>query len=116
MGDHRKKGKRHETTLNEVKTGGATPSGSLNLDQETSLSNRHSLGEGLWDFLKLGSFEKWTIDDHEVEIHTRELQEQLKACRSVLTWVEAWNIYVAGFVSNNFEIPRSALSALIWIW
>ena len=96
-------------TLNEEKTGATSISGSSDVPQETSLSNRLPQGEVRWGFLKLGSSGKWTIDDQQVETHTRELQQQLKACKSVLAWVQAWNVYVARFISNNFGESANCL-------
>lgn len=97
-------------TLNEGKTGAAKISGIPDVvPQETSLSNRLPQGEVRWGFLKLETSGKWTIDDHQVETHIRELQQQLKACKSVLAWVQAWNMYVARFISSNFGEPANCL-------
>ncbi|CAF9919961.1 hypothetical protein IMSHALPRED_004779 [Imshaugia aleurites] len=97
-------------TLNEGKTGAAKVSGDLDVvPHETSLSNRLPQGEVRWGFLRLDSSGKWTIDDQQVETHIRELQQQLKACKSILAWVQAWNMYVARFISNNFGEPANCL-------
>lgn len=96
-------------TLNEGKTGAARISGNPDDPQGTSLSDRLPQGEVRWGFLKLESSGKWMIDDHQVETHIRELQQQLKACRSVLAWVQAWNMYVARFISNNFGESANCL-------
>ena len=94
-------------TLNEEKTGAVNISGNAAVPRETSFSNK--LGEVRWGFLKLGSSGKWTIDEDQVETHIRELQQQLKACKSILAWVQAWNVYVARFISNNFGEPANCL-------
>lgn len=99
-------------TLNEEKSGSATipssPSISGNpiIPQETY---RLPHGKVRWGFLILESSGKWIIDDHQVETHIRELQQQLKACKTILAWVKAWNIYVGRFISNNFGEPASCL-------
>lgn len=51
----------------------------------------------------------WTVNEQQIEIHIRELQKQLQACKSVLAWVQAWNIYAARFVANNFGEPANCL-------
>jgi hypothetical protein len=59
-----------------------------------------------WGFLYLDSKKgRWLIDNQKVEEHVTELQRQLKSCRSVFAWVQAWNSYVTRFFSTNFGIP-----------
>lgn len=96
-------------TLNEGKTGAATISSNSDTSQETSLLNRLPHGNVRWGFLILESSGKWTVDDLQVDTHIRELQQQLKACKSVLAWVQAWNVYVARFISNNFGESANCL-------
>lgn len=102
-------------TLNEEKSGSATIPSSPNnssspiVPEETSLTDMLPHGKVRWGFLILESSGNWTIDDYQVEIHIRELQQQLKACKSILAWVKAWNIYVGRFISNNFGEPASCL-------
>ncbi len=96
-------------SMNEGKTGAVKIFGNPDVPPETSLSDRLPQGEVRWGFLKLGSSGEWTIDNHQVEIHIRELQQQLKACKSILAWVQAWNLYVARFISNNFGEPTNCL-------
>ena len=95
--------------LNEEKTGSANISGNPIIPQETSLTYRLPHGKVRWGFLILESSGKWTIDDHQIETHIRELQQQLKACKSIFAWVKAWNLYVGRFISNNFGEPANCL-------
>ena len=100
-------------TLNEGKTGAAKISGDPDVvPKGTSHSNKLPQGEVRWGFLKLEPSGKWTIDDHQVETHIRELQQQLKACESVFAWVQAWNMYVAHFIPNNFGESANCLGRL----
>lgn len=70
-------------------------------------------GEGLlpkgdirWGFLKLDPEEgRFLIDQEQVDTHIDELRLQLAACKSVFSWVKAWNSYFARFFSNNFVKP-----------
>ena len=95
--------------LNEAKTGSATIPSNQIIPQETSLTSRLPNGKVRWGFLILDTSGKWTIDDHLVEAHIRELRQQLKACKSILAWVKAWNIYVGRFIPNNFGEPAGCL-------
>lgn len=96
-------------TLNEGKTAAATISSNPNISQETLQLNGPPQDRVRWGFLILGPAGKWTIDESQVKTHIRELQQQLKACKSILAWVQAWNIYVARFISNNFGEPANCL-------
>lgn len=60
-------------------------------------------------FPENGSTGKWSLDDKQDEEHIVELQRQLSACKSIFSWVQAWNIYVARFLSNNFGEPANCL-------
>ncbi|KAI1911764.1 hypothetical protein LOZ61_003636 [Ophidiomyces ophidiicola] len=63
-----------------------------------------------WGFLKLnettGRFE---VDQSQIDEHIQELRRQLSACKSVFSWVQAWNTYMARFMSNNFGKPALCL-------
>lgn len=63
-----------------------------------------------WGFLKLnettGRFE---VDQTQIDTHIQELRRQLGACRSVFSWVQAWNTYMARFMVNNFGSPALCL-------
>ena len=95
--------------LNEAKTGSATILSNPISPQETSLMSRLPHGKVRWGFLILDTSGKWTIDDQLVEAHICELRQQLKACKSILAWVKAWNIYVGRFIPNNFGEPAGCL-------
>ena len=95
--------------LNQEKTGSATILGNPIIPRETSLTSRLPPGKVRWGFLILDTSGKWTIDNHQVETHIRELRQQLKACKSILGWVKAWNIYVGCFIPNNFGEPAGCL-------
>ena len=95
--------------LNEAKTGSATILSNPITPQETSLMSRLPHGKVRWGFLTLDPSGKWTIDDDLVVAHIRELRQQLKACKSILGWVKAWNIYVGRFIPNNFGEPAGCL-------
>lgn len=63
-------------------------------------------GEIRWGFLKLDSEEgRFIIDQTQVDSHITELKTQLESCKSVFTWVQAWNSYFARFFNNNFAKP-----------
>jgi hypothetical protein len=65
-------------------------------------------GDITWGFLRLDStIGRWLIDDAKIEEHVTELNRQLKACRSVLAWVQAWNSYVARFLATNMGQPAA---------
>lgn len=95
--------------LNEAKTGSAVITSNPTIRQETSLVSRLPHGKVRWGFLILDESGKWTIDDDLVVAHIRELRQQLKACKSILAWVKAWNIYVGRFIPNNFGEPAGCL-------
>ena len=73
------------------------------------LLNKLPHGRIRWGFLILDSTGQWQIDDEQVEGHIRELRTQLEACKSIFAWVQAWNIYVARFMANNFGEPAICL-------
>lgn len=60
-------------------------------------------GDVTWGFLKLdGESGRFVIDQEDVNKHIEELQTQLSACKSILDWIQAWNIYGARFFKTNF--------------
>jgi hypothetical protein len=63
-------------------------------------------GDIRWGFLKLDSQERrFIIDQDMVTTHISELQRQLAACKSVFSWIQAWNSYFGRFFVNNFAKP-----------
>lgn len=96
-------------TLNEGKTGAVELSGQPLSAREFGSSDKLPSGPITWGFMKIGSSGMWIIDDAQVEAHTKELQVQLEARKSIFSWVQAWNVYVARFISNNFGEPANCL-------
>ncbi|KAK4692331.1 hypothetical protein P7C71_g4847, partial [Lecanoromycetidae sp. Uapishka_2] len=93
-------------TLNENKTGSVE----INVDQKGhNSSNQLPQGQICWGFLKMEPTGRWTLDDKQVEEHITELQRQLSACKSIFSWVQAWNLYVSRFLHNNFGEPANCL-------
>ncbi|KKY21921.1 hypothetical protein UCRPC4_g03424 [Phaeomoniella chlamydospora] len=63
-------------------------------------------GDVRWGFLKLdAATSRFIIDQSKVDEHIIELQRQLAAQKSVFSWVQAYNSYLARFFSNNFGKP-----------
>ncbi|KAL2136927.1 hypothetical protein VTI74DRAFT_88 [Chaetomium olivicolor] len=66
------------------------------------------MGDVKWGFLKLDPVTgRFLIVQEEVDKHIEELRLQLSACRSVLDYVQAWNIYGNRFFLNNFGKPAN---------
>ena len=95
--------------LNEGKTGAVELSGHPVSAREFSASDALPSGPITWGFMKIGSSGTWTIDDAQVDAHTKELKLQLGACKSIFSWIQSWNAYVARFISNNFGEPANCL-------
>ncbi|PWY77511.1 hypothetical protein BO70DRAFT_363450 [Aspergillus heteromorphus CBS 117.55] len=63
-------------------------------------------GEIRWGFLRLDPLEgHFVIDQEQVDNHISELKRQLSSCKSVFSWVQAWNSYFGRFFANNFAKP-----------
>ncbi|KAF2395965.1 hypothetical protein EJ06DRAFT_545287 [Trichodelitschia bisporula] len=63
-------------------------------------------GDIVWGLLRLdGVSGRWLIDTKKVDEHVAELGLQLKACRSVFAWIQAWNGYFHHFFRTNFGRP-----------
>lgn len=63
-------------------------------------------GDVRWGFLKLDEEAgRFIIDQAQVDEHIKELKHQLDACKSIFSWVKAWNSYFARFFVNNFGKP-----------
>ncbi|ESZ95613.1 hypothetical protein SBOR_4009 [Sclerotinia borealis F-4128] len=59
-----------------------------------------------WNFLHLDPLTgRFLIDQKLVDNHIKELNLQLKACKSIFDWIQAWNIYGCRFFSTNFGQP-----------
>ncbi|CAN6638507.1 hypothetical protein TRVA0_017S00584 [Trichomonascus vanleenenianus] len=88
--------------FNEDKTGSVQmgPSGDSNAN---SVLPRNKI---TWGFLYLDPEEgRFVIDQNLVDNHIAELKHQLSSCKSVFSWITAWNSYFARFFSNNFGRP-----------
>ena len=91
--------------LNHDKTGSVHISSTSNVSHrpaESTMPQRLPPGQVQWGFLHLDTTGSWRLNESKIEIHTFELQTQLKACKSIFSWVQAWNIYVGCFIINNF--------------
>lgn len=65
-------------------------------------------GDVKWGFLILDHVTgRFLINQEEVDKHIEELRLQLSACRSVLDYIQAWNIYGNRFFANNFGKPAN---------
>lgn len=68
-------------------------------------------GDVKWGFLKLcPSTGRFILNPSAITPHISELRLQLSACRSVLDWVQAWNLYATRFFSRNFGQPANCFS------
>ena len=90
-------------TLNESKTG------SIEIGKAPSPSKPLPSGPISWGFLKMKPTGQWALDNEQVDAHILELRTQLSACKSMFSWIQAWNLYMARFVSNNFGEPANCL-------
>jgi hypothetical protein len=48
---------------------------------------------------------EWKINETAYEAHVKQLQRQLNACDSVLSWVQTWNSCIGRFFSYTFGEP-----------
>ncbi|KAL6251724.1 hypothetical protein RBB50_001934 [Rhinocladiella similis] len=66
-------------------------------------------GEVRWGFLRLdGKSTRFVIDQDSVRNHVAELKLQLAHRKSIFSWVQAYNAYLARFFNNNFGKPSYA--------
>jgi hypothetical protein len=73
---------------------------------ETNAPDSLPTGDIRWGFLKLDAQEgRFIIDQQQVDDHIAELERQLSACKSIFSWVQAWNGYFGRFFANNFAKP-----------
>lgn len=87
--------------FNEEKTG-TVRMGNTNSDKTSALPH----GRIRWGFLVLDAEQgKFIIDQEQVDQHIEELDRQLSSCKSVFSWVQAWNTYFGRFFTNNFAKP-----------
>lgn len=83
----------------------------LDDDDYPSSKPRRGLPKGdvRWGFLRLDAqSRRFVIDQAMVDEHIQELQRQLSHCTSTLSYIQAYNAYLARFFSNNFGKPSYA--------
>ncbi|KAM7221747.1 hypothetical protein V8F06_002955 [Rhypophila decipiens] len=99
--------------LNQDKTGSVQIS---RRDGKTSslrstTGNNLPKGEVKWGFLTLDPIiGRFVLNSSAIAPHISELRLQLSACRSVLDWAQAWNLYATRFFTNNFGQPANCFS------
>ena len=65
-------------------------------------------GDICWGFLKLdASSGRFLVDKALVNEHVGELRLQLESCKSVMEYIQAWNIYGVRFFANNIGRPAN---------
>ncbi|KAK4137542.1 hypothetical protein BT67DRAFT_447329 [Trichocladium antarcticum] len=94
--------------LNQDKTGSAQITPGNGAAAPSARPHRLPDGNVTWGFLALDpGTGRFLIDQREVDKHIGELRIQLAACRSVLDYVQAWNIYGNRFFANNLGRPAN---------
>ncbi|KAJ6120743.1 reverse transcriptase [Penicillium sp. IBT 18751x] len=64
------------------------------------------IGDIRWGFLVMDAEQgRFVIDQAQVNQHIEELDLQLSSCKTIFSWVEAWNSYFGRFFTNNFAKP-----------
>ena len=87
--------------LNTEKTGSVKITKTGVLDNPTATDLPKS--DVTWGLLKLDAGTgRFLIDQAIVDKHIEELSHQLKACKSIFDWIQAWNTYGVRFFSTNF--------------
>jgi hypothetical protein len=94
--------------INSDKTGSARIMSGNATAASTTPSGTLPEGDVKWGFLKLDpATGRFLINQEEVDKHIDELRVQLSACRSILDYIQAWNIYGHRFFANNFGKPAN---------
>ncbi|ELR06513.1 hypothetical protein VC83_07452 [Pseudogymnoascus destructans] len=76
--------------------------------QLTSTSSVLPAGDVVWGFLKLDAESgRFVINQNQVDKHIKELSLQLRSCKCVFDWIQAWNIYATRFFTTNFGRPAN---------
>jgi hypothetical protein len=92
-------------TLNDDKTGSFHVS-----DRGEKPSMSLPKGPVRWGFLVLDPIEaRWVVDMKNVDQHIAEMRIQFAKCRSIFSYVQAWNSYMGRFLGNNFAHPANCL-------
>lgn len=66
-------------------------------------------GQIRWGFLTMEQCGRWAIDIKQIDQHIEELRLQLLACKSLMSYIQAWNMYVTKFFVVNFGKPAQCL-------
>lgn len=94
-------------SMNEDKTGSIhiteVPTKTPSPDTELPKGQIH------WGFLIMEETGRWAIDIKQIDQHIRELRLQLSACKSLMSYIQAWNMYVTKFFVVNFGQPAQCL-------
>lgn len=91
--------------LNEEKTGSIHVS-----ENGEKPSTTLPKGPVRWGFLVLDPVQtRWVVDMANVDEHVVEMRRQFAQCRSVFSYVQAWNSYMGRFLGNNFGHPARCL-------
>lgn len=94
--------------LNSDKTGSVQLMSANGTSVSATQSGTLPEGDVKWGFLTLDpATGRFLINQDEVDKHIDELRIQLSACRSILDYIQAWNIYGHRFFANNFGKPAN---------
>lgn len=95
-------------SMNEEKTGSIQI---IEVPSTQSPSSETELPKGQirWGFLVMEQSGKWAIDIEQIDQHIEELRLQLSACKSLMSYIQAWNTYVTKFFVVNFGKPAQCL-------
>ena len=95
--------------FNKYKTGSVYLTSGEKIKDEEVL-NSFPEGTVAVDFLQLSpETGNWVINEEPVNAHVRQLQKQLAACTSVLSWVQTWNSCIGRFFEGTFGAPANCL-------
>ncbi|MCJ1229281.1 hypothetical protein MMC12_005946 [Toensbergia leucococca] len=97
--------------FNEHKTGSVyLKQGDIEKDEE--VLETLPKGPVAVDFLQLCSETgQWTINQEPVDAHVKQLEKQLAACSSVLSWIQTWNSCIGRFFGSTFGEPANCFGS-----
>ncbi|CAD0090560.1 unnamed protein product [Aureobasidium mustum] len=79
-------------------------------EEKTGSVHISDKGPVRWGFLVLDPVKgRWIVDMANVDQHIAEMRLQFAQCRSVFSYVQAWNSYMGRFLGNNFAHPANCL-------
>ena len=95
--------------FNKQKTGSVYSASGEKIEDE-EVANSFPKGTVAVDFLQLSpETGNWVINEELVNAHVKQLQKQLTACTSVLSWVQTWNSCIGRFFGATFGEPANCL-------